>query len=627
MNTYILIATPVLVAVAAIFVGLGVVLVRHAYPAGARAAGLAMLAVAIWLVGAAGEFLAADSPALYRLVLDFKYVGVAGVAPLYLVFVLRYALGLTPSRTVLAALSVIPALTILAVWTNPAHELMWSEPFPPLGRGEWGPWFLRVHTPYSYAAILAGTGGLILEMVRGQTLRRAQSSILVLGALVPLAVNLVYLSNPGLPDLAQTPLAFAFTALVFGWGFLRLRLFQLSPLALRAAFDAVADGIVMVDEEGRVSDLNPPAGVLLGLDDREAVLGETVEHVLRRAGVPRVELVAGEPRDVPLADGRRIEVHVRAIVDRQGERARGWIMVLRDVTHQRRAEGALRESEAMVRSLLDRSPIGIVRLSPLRNQAGRIRDFVCILANPTATDYLGNEAMGLVGRSLTEIRPPHTALLLDTLRRVLRTGEPEETVFQVERSSGETRWYRTNAVALGTDLSLTFVDVTGERLLQQEMTVAAHTDPLTGLLNRRGLEKDGGLLLQSAATDSRPVALLYLDLDAFKDVNDNYGHDGGDAALREFARRLVECVRAEDLVARLGGDEFVVLLQEAVPGTVEEVVRRIHAAALRPYLLPRGEVRIQASVGSASFPDGGATLSDLLSAADGVMYAIKGRPS
>lgn len=629
MPAYSLIIAPVLVALAALFVALGAVLLRNTYPAGGRAAGLAMLAVAVWLFGAAGENLTVDSVALFPLVRAMKYVGVAMVGPLYLVFVLQFALGIRLSRGAMAALLLVPALTTLLVWTNPLHELMWESPYPPLGRGVWGPWFKGIHTPYSYATVLAATAGLFLEMVRGSTLRRAQSSLLLVGTLVPLMVNALYLANPELPDLSQTPLAFSVTAAVFAWGFFRLRLFQVSPLALRAAFDAVLDAIIVVDRERRIADLNPSARTLLDPSGSDDPIGQPVQRVLARTGIEAVELEEMTRSDIAIPDGRRLETDIRGIRDPRDAGVRGWIVVLRDVTDQRRAEAALRESEAMMRSVLERSPIGILRLSPLRNDAGRIRDFTTVLANPTAQETLVPAGQALVGRTLTDVRPPHTPLLMDMLRRVLRTGDPEETVVQVDTPGDSPRWLRLNAVALGSDVSLSFVDITEERTRHAEMVTAAHTDPLTALLNRRGLEKDAGQLIESARSEERSLALLYVDLDDFKEVNDSHGHEAGDTALREFARRLQTCLRAEDVLARVGGDEFVILLQEPAPGTAEEVTRRIREACRPPMLVEDAEdgriyeVRLGCAVGSARLPQDGRDLQGLMRAADSSMYRAK----
>ncbi len=423
-------------------------------------------------------------------------------------------------------------------------------------------------------------------------------------------------------------LALVALAALFVWAFVRFRLFQVSPLALKAAFDAVGDAVIVVDRERRIAELNPMARSLLDPRGREEPLGRPVEPTLMAAGIEGVVLEDRLHLDIPSRDGRRLETDVRAIRDRRDAGIRGWIVILRDVTDQRRAEEAVRESEAMIRSVLDRSPIGILRLTPLRNTAGRIRDFTAVLANPTAEEALVEPGDSLVGRTLTDVRPPHTPLLMDTLRRVMRTGEPEELVIQVESRQTDPRWLRLNATPVGADVSLTFVDITDERMLQAEMSVAAHTDPLTGLLNRRGLDKDAGHLIASAHAEGRPLALLFVDLDNFKEVNDRHGHDAGDATLREFARRVQSCLRAEDILARVGGDEFVILLQEPGPGTEGDVARRMDDALGAPVMVEdaggqRMEVQLACSLGSTRLTEG-LDLAAMLRAADAAMYRSKG---
>jgi diguanylate cyclase (GGDEF)-like protein len=159
-----------------------------------------------------------------------------------------------------------------------------------------------------------------------------------------------------------------------------------------------------------------------------------------------------------------------------------------------------------------------------------------------------------------------------------------------------------------------------------EATAASEVrrDPLTGLHDRGFLlGRLEALLCAPRAVDDR-FAVLFVDLDDFKQVNDAYGHLTGDGVLREVASRLSECVREGDYVARYGGDEFVVLIERVVDwGDVQPVVDRIHAALEKPIALPQGEVRLSVSVGVAeSSPEYGSP-EDLLAAADRAMYTSK----
>jgi diguanylate cyclase (GGDEF)-like protein len=153
---------------------------------------------------------------------------------------------------------------------------------------------------------------------------------------------------------------------------------------------------------------------------------------------------------------------------------------------------------------------------------------------------------------------------------------------------------------------------------------AAGVDSLTGLADRGQLMDRLTRLVQGAHSSGQRFAVLFLDLDGFKEVNDSHGHLVGDAALQEVGQRLTSCVRAADIVARFGGDEFVVLLNR-VTSTAEiaPVLRRIEAAFERPIAIPQGSVKLGVSVGVALAGVDGATAEELISAADRAMYAAK----
>jgi diguanylate cyclase (GGDEF)-like protein len=152
----------------------------------------------------------------------------------------------------------------------------------------------------------------------------------------------------------------------------------------------------------------------------------------------------------------------------------------------------------------------------------------------------------------------------------------------------------------------------------------AYHDELTGLPNRRLLLDRFNLAAALAARHQQHVALLFLDLDGFKHVNDTFGHTTGDKLLQEVAARLVACVRASDTVCRYGGDEFVVLLSE-IAGTDGAVVVaeniRVHIAA--PYLIDGAEIAMTASLGMAVYPGDARDYDELLRLSDLAMYRSK----
>ena len=148
----------------------------------------------------------------------------------------------------------------------------------------------------------------------------------------------------------------------------------------------------------------------------------------------------------------------------------------------------------------------------------------------------------------------------------------------------------------------------------------ASTDPLTGLANRRGMLQK----MDAAFKRQQPFALMYIDLDKFKPVNDTYGHEAGDAVLRKVAELFRACVRDEDTVARLGGDEFTIILYGITDKEQIEVrAKRIMELINEPIWLNDLRIKLGASIGITVAPQDGATVESILQAADETMYAVK----
>jgi diguanylate cyclase (GGDEF)-like protein/PAS domain S-box-containing protein len=169
-----------------------------------------------------------------------------------------------------------------------------------------------------------------------------------------------------------------------------------------------------------------------------------------------------------------------------------------------------------------------------------------------------------------------------------------------------------------------YVDITERKRADERIRVIALTDTLTGLPNRLNLNEKLEVAIERAAANGLRFALLFLDLDRFKNINDTLGHDAGDELLIRVAGQLNAAVRETDVVARLGGDEFVVILHdienETVTGEIaDEILHRLGV----PFMLDKGEARIGTSIGIALYPEHGQTREALLRASDEAMYAAK----
>ena len=158
----------------------------------------------------------------------------------------------------------------------------------------------------------------------------------------------------------------------------------------------------------------------------------------------------------------------------------------------------------------------------------------------------------------------------------------------------------------------------------EQITELAHHDSLTGLPNRILFYDRLNQSIARARREKESIAVLYLDLDGFKLVNDTYGHDVGDALLCEAARRIRACVRVSDTVARMGGDEFTVILCNVkTVNSKDRVAKKIIDAISRPFMLNGKECSVSVSIGIALYPDNGETAEQLIKIADAAMYLAK----
>ena len=292
--------------------------------------------------------------------------------------------------------------------------------------------------------------------------------------------------------------------------------------------------------------------------------------------------------------------------------------IARDTTDRKQAEEGLQLAAMVYKS----SSEGIVVTDAENN---------IIAVNPAferITGYLSAEAIGQNPRILKSGR--HDPAFYESMWEVLNTTGRWQGELWNQRKDGElyVAWLTINTtyndagvvhyyVALSSDITQR---KESERLIWQQ----ANFDAITGLPNRNLFREHLELEIRKAHRAGLPMALLFLDLDHFKDINDTLGHDMGDMLLREAASRLRKCVRESDVVARLGGDEFTVILGELEePASVERVAHAILRELAEPFRLKEEQVHISVSIGITFYPEDGVVIEDLLKNADQAMYAAK----
>lgn len=295
------------------------------------------------------------------------------------------------------------------------------------------------------------------------------------------------------------------------------------------------------------------------------------------------------------------------------------------LARQRTVADALSASEALFRATFHQAAMGIVHIAP----DGRI-----LRANEKFCRMLGYTAEELCERTVFDLsdddnRAEARQFLAHRLSIHALIFSPEiEKPYR--RKDGTVLWV-CEALGLVKDshgrpdfLVAVAQDVTARKDLEARLSHDALHDALTGLPNRVMFQDRFARVLESAQRHGRRAAVLYIDLDGFKTVNDAHGHAAGDQLLQQAARRLEDCVRAEDTVSRFGGDEFgIVLATVAQEQDCEIVAGKIIQALALPFDLNGAEARISASVGAALFPLHGSDMEALVAHADAAMYAAK----
>jgi len=423
-------------------------------------------------------------------------------------------------------------------------------------------------------------------------------------------------------------------SIVLWWLLMRPLAFALrsETARARAVMDAAAEGIVTIDESGTVESFNRAAEEMFGHEAAE-VLGKNVKmlvpepHASAHDSYIARYLRTGEARAIGKAreltalrkDGMQfpIELNLREVRFGGG---RYFTAVIRDVTERKRAEAERAQLAAIVSS----SQEAIVSTT---------RDGTVLTWNPGAECLFGYSAEVAVGRNVSFLTPDDRRDEVGQRRALVLAGqqvEPQDT----ERIAKDGRRVHVSLSASPvkdgagnvTGVALVYRDISERKQAEETIQRLAYYDGLTGLPNRRLFYDRLGQAIALAKRERREMALLYLDLDGFKAVNDALGHDAGDELLKAAAGRIRHRLRESDTVARIGGDEFTVILPRiASREDVAKVARKILGALSASFSLGgrEQEFRVGVSIGIAIHPADAQDMDGLIKAADTAMYEAK----
>ncbi|WP_027476926.1 sensor domain-containing protein [Curvibacter gracilis] len=402
---------------------------------------------------------------------------------------------------------------------------------------------------------------------------------------------------------------------------------------LRATLDSTADGMLVCSLRGEVRAFNRrfsqiwavPEPLHIRRDDA-ALHAHLQASVLDPAHYQaRLDELAASPElevtdTLLLKNGHVLERSCVTQISRG--RAVGRVYSFRDITDQVAAQAELRRAAKVFECSLDAVFIATARDELMAVNPAFVR--LVQVSSPEAPQrWLGRTAANL----FADPADPGLMERIRQRREQLGFWEGEVSLCREDgsRCPVQLSWVQLHDEASGVRQSIGFFrDLTEQRAAQRRIEQLAYSDALTGLPNRLLLSQRVDFALNMARRQACSFAVLFLDLDRFKNINDSLGHQFGDRVLIQVADRIRSCLRDVDTLCRLGGDEFVLYLHDVDVAGAERVASRVLEALSRPFLQDEMNFSIGCSIGVAMYPGDGNTLDELIKQADTAMYEVKG---
>jgi diguanylate cyclase (GGDEF)-like protein/PAS domain S-box-containing protein len=408
-----------------------------------------------------------------------------------------------------------------------------------------------------------------------------------------------------------------------------------SETRYRRLFETARNGILILETDtARITDVNPFLCQLLACRPEEILgrqLWETGLFPDARTAAPALAQLRGqgavscENLPVRARDGRQLVLDFVGSVY-QVDQASVIQCDIRDVTSKKRAEEDLQKSEEQCRTIVNNINEYVYSV---HFESGAVSS---IFHSPQCFDVTGYSPEEYHGDPLlwiTMVHPDDRELVTAFLNKIFAGQCCAPIRHRIKHKDGSERWLLNScavqmsekgAVSTISRLDGFILDITDLKLAEENIFFLAHHDPLTGLPNRSTLYLRIAQVLSVAQKAGRSIALLFLDIDDFKKINDSLGHDVGDRFLQSVAGRLKDCTRSCDIVARLGGDEFVMVLWDCGAEEATVVAKKIVAHG---FSIEGSSAAVNTSIGISLFPEDGADYLTLVKHADIAMYQAK----